>query len=195
MERRVDLRIDRIGVDTMVIGIKPTGATRDFEDHIGGLDWSLRRLIDGQQTVTGRPFSFPLTVGKTWTADFIDPTTHGRQISAHHRNRYRVTGMEDVTTPAGTFHAYKIVVEGEIEAQFAAAASGVAAVTSTPTGATTVTHTDKSGPTTAHGTEYGELYYDPKVKYFVKTVEDEFNSENVRTSHNTQVLQSYTVAP
>ena len=71
----------------------------------------------------------------------------------------------------------------------------MAAVTSTPTGATTVTHTDKSGPTTAHGTEYGELYYSPKVQYFVKTVEDEFNSENVRTSHNVQTLQSYTVAP
>ncbi len=195
VERRVDLRIDRIGVDTMVIGIKPSGATRAFEDHIGGLDWSLRRLIDGQQTVTGRPMSFPLSVGKTWTADYLDPSTHGRQLSAHFKTRYRVTGMEDVTVPAGTFHAYKIVAEGEIEARMAPMAAGVAAVTATPDGATTVTHTDKSGPSVVHATSYEEIFYDPKVKYFVKTVEDQFNSENVRTSHRTDVLQSYAVKP
>ena len=194
-ERRVDLRIDRVGAETMVVGIKPSGAPRDFEDHLSGLDWSQRRLLNGQQTVTGRPFAFPMFVGKTWTAEFTDPTVRGRQTSTHTKTSYRVAGLEDVTTPAGVFHAYKVVAEGTLEAQMSAAAGGVSGVTATPSGATTVTHVDRSGPTTAHATTYEELFYDPKVKYFVKTVEEQYDSNNVRVSRMTQTLQGFKVAP
>ena len=58
-DRRVDLRIDRLGIETMVVGIKPSGATRDFEDHITGLDWSQRRLIDGQRRSPAVRSRFP----------------------------------------------------------------------------------------------------------------------------------------
>ena len=194
-DQRLDLRIERVGADTMVVGVKPMGSPRDFEDNIVGLDWSKRRLVDGRQTVTGRPLTFPMTIGKTWSTDYVDPTPHGRQLSAHFTTRYRVVGMEDVTTPAGSFHAYKVVGEGGIEAQFAPAAGAVSAVTATPTGATTVTHLDKAAASVEHATTYEEFFYDPKVKYFVKSVEEQYNKENVRTSRITQTLQAYTVKP
>ena len=150
--------------------------------------------MDGQQTVTGRPFAFPMSVGKTWTADFVDPTVHGRQTSTHVRTSYRVAGLEDVTTPAGVFHAYKVVAEGTLEAQLSAASTGVGGVTTTPSGATTVTHVDRSGPTTLHATTYEEFFYDPRVKYFVKSLEEQYDSNNVRVSRMTQKLKSFKVA-
>ena len=134
-------------------------------------------------------------VGKTWTADYVDPIPHGRQTSAHFKTTYRVTGLEDVTTPAGAFHAYKIVAEGAGEGQMMAATGGVAGVSSDATGASTVTHVDRSGPRTVHVTTYDEFFYDPRAKYFVKSVEEQYDSNNVRTSRMTQTLQAFKVAP
>ena len=48
-----------------------------------GLDLSQRRLLDGQETVTGQPYPFPLIAGESWTVDYTNPNRSGRQTSAH----------------------------------------------------------------------------------------------------------------
>jgi hypothetical protein len=82
-QQRIDLTVDRVDSETMVIGIKADGAPTSFQDHVAGLDWSQRRMVNGQQTTTGRPFTFPLTVGSTWSADYDEPRPQGIQVSAH----------------------------------------------------------------------------------------------------------------
>ena len=55
------------------------------------------------------PFSFPLSVGKTW--DVVYDRAFG-SVWAHLERHYRVVGWEDVTVPAGRFHALKVVMDG-----------------------------------------------------------------------------------
>lgn len=189
--QRLDFKVEHAGGDTMVVGVKLDGAPVDFEDHAMGVDWSQRRTIDGKQTITGRPLSFPLTVGKSWTSDYVDPTRHGLQTSAEHHDTYKVTGWEDVTTPAGTFHALKIESDDKVRAQMSGANAAVAGAVATSDGSTIVAHSGHSEPKTAYAEFFSTFYYAPEVKYWVKMVEEDFNSESVRTSKQTDMLVSY----
>ena len=190
-EQRVDLAIDRVSSDTMLVGIKRDGAPTAFQDHISGLDWSQRRMVDGKETVTGRPFSFPLKVGDTWTADYAEPTPHGLQTYAHFQTTYKVVGWEDVTVPAGTFHALKIEANGTADGRINIPASAASAAVATPGGATTMAHTQRAQSGVLRMITYGEFYYVPEVKYYVKSVEEQYNGENVRTRRDTWALVSF----
>ncbi|MHB8286327.1 MAG: hypothetical protein ACYDD1_16860 [Caulobacteraceae bacterium] len=189
--QRLDFKMEHVGGDTAVLGIKLDGSPVDFEDHVMGSDWSQRRLIDGKQTVTGRPFAFPMAIGKSWTSDYVDPTRHGLQTSVDHRVTYKVTGWEDVTTPAGSFHALKIESDDKMKAQLMAANGAVAGAVATSDGSTVVAHSDRSGPRTIYGEAFSTFYYAPEVKYWVKTITEDFNSESVRTRKQTDTLVAY----
>lgn len=190
-DQHLDLKVEHVGVDTMVVGIKLEGSPTDFEDHLMGADWSQRRLIDGKQTTTGRPFAFPLEIGKTWSSDYVDPTRYGLQVSAQHHVTYKVTGWEDVTTPAGTFHTMKIESDDQVKADFIAASAAVGGAVATADGATVVTKTNNAGPHTEYDEVFSTFYYAPEVKYWVKSVNDTFNTNNIRISRRTDLLLSF----
>jgi hypothetical protein len=86
-QQRLDLAVERVSDDSMVIGVKPDGAPRAFEDHMMGADWSQSRIFDSRQTVIGRPFVFPLKIGDSWTVDYDDPTHQGVRTFAHGAGR------------------------------------------------------------------------------------------------------------
>ena len=53
---------------------------------------------------------FPLSVGQKWNHDYRTKIVGTRDLHAR-RVEFQVLGVEDVTTPAGTFRAFKIVKE------------------------------------------------------------------------------------
>lgn len=53
-------------------------------------------------------FNFPLTVGKTWTADH--ELTVGASTRMPMKTSWKVEAYEDVTVPAGTFKAWRLVM-------------------------------------------------------------------------------------
>ncbi len=55
----------------------------------------------------GRNLDFPLTIGKTWTLDYKGRYIGGSTLVAR-KITYEVKGVEQVTTPAGTFRAFKL---------------------------------------------------------------------------------------
>jgi len=61
------------------------------------------------------PFSWPLWAGKSWglTYSYAD-LEHGRAWPPA-KARIQVAALEDVTVPAGTFHAFRIELEGGID--------------------------------------------------------------------------------
>jgi len=144
-DQRFDFKVESVGVDTMVVGIKLDGALGDFEAQLIGADWSQRRLVDGEQTTTGRPFSFPLSIGKTWTSDYVDLNQHGLQVSAQHHDTYTVVGWEDMTTPAGTFHAIKITADDNVKGQFMASSATVGGAVATSDGSSVVARSGRTG--------------------------------------------------
>ena len=191
---RLDEIIERVGDDTMVVGIKRDGAPTGFEDHVVGRDWSQRRIVDGEQTTTVRPFSYPLRVGKTWSVEFRDPTRRGQQLSAHVRRTYTVVGWRDVTVPAGTFRALEVqakgIDEGVIEVPNVAA-SGVA---TEPGEGSAFSTMRRGGRGTLTRATYTELYYVPAVKDYVESTEEQYTPDNVLVSRTTEKLVSFTSA-
>jgi len=193
-QRRVDLKVDRISADTMLVGLKLDGAPTAFMDHMIGSDWSQTRLVDGKQTLSGRPFAFPLSVGKTWVVDFFDTNPHGLQKTTREHTLYKVIGWESVTVPAGTFRALKIEGDGTLQAEMAPSATVVNAAGASPSDGTAITQVKRLPARTVTVTRHEELYYAPQVKYWVKHVEEQYDSENVRTKRDTDTLVSFTPA-
>lgn len=191
LDRRVALRIERVDADHMLVGIKEDGAPGNFQDHMTGLDWSISRIIAGKQTIVARPFPFPLAVGKSWTVDYTDPQPHGRQQSIRSHVTYHVVGWEDVTVSAGTFHALKIETSGETESRLSGGASQT--IVASPAGAA-VSSTAGSGPTTVDQTSHNLLYYAPEAGYFVKTVREDYDANNVLIERETEELVSRSTA-
>jgi len=193
-ERRLDMTTERVDDSGMVVGIKPYRAPVGYQDRIEGLDWSETALLDGVQATTHRPLSFPLTVGKTWTVDFVDPRRHGLQISIHNRTTFKVVGWEQVVVPAGSFRALKVEGRAKLDALMAPSAAVVngGVVSSSDSSLVTRTASSPGGP--VHATQFEEYFYVPEVKWFVKAVQEQYNSDNVRTHRETRTLVSFTPA-
>lgn len=170
-QSRTDVIIDRVDDDTMTVGGKIDGAPTNYTDSIVGLDWSKRVTIDGKQVVTTRPLSFPLTVGSTWSSDYDLPPA-GNQKNTHFHGTYKVVGWEDVTVPAGTFHALKVEEHGTGDAVVQIPAIAVSAAASTGPGANGLTHVQRASTRILHVTTYSEVYYVPDIKYWVKNVQE-----------------------
>jgi len=190
-EQRLDLTVERVNDSTMVVGIKRDGAPTAPEDHIVGADWSQRHLVNGADTATTRPFTFPMKVGDGWTVDFVDSTLRGAQTSDHVHRTYKVVGWENVTVPAGTYHALKIEADGVDTATLQVPALAVGGAVAGAGGATSIVHTQRGGPSSLTRRTYAEFYYVPEVKNYVKSIEEQYTSDNIRVSRETRTMISY----
>ena len=193
-ETQFDMVVERLDDTTMIVGIKHDGASAALEDHIVGADWSLSRLIDGRQTVTAEPLEFPMGVGRKWTVDYVDPTRRGNQSSFHVHRTYSVVGWSDVDVPAGHFHAMKIIADGVDEAMIATPASAGSSVVASPGGTASMSHAQRAGIGKLVRTTHGEFYYVPAIRYWVKSIEEQYNTDNIRVSSQTRSLISFTPA-
>lgn len=194
-QRRLDYVIERLEGDTMLVGIKADGSPTAFQDHEVGTDWSQRRLVDGQDAVTTRPLTFPMSVGQSWSIDYVDSTRRGAQTSNHVHRTYTVVGWEDVTVPAGTFHAIKVIAKGVDKATLQIASTAVAGAVVGSGGATSVAHTQHGGTGELTRATYAEFYYVPELRNLVKSVEEQYTPDEVRVIRQTQALVSYKAAP
>ena len=190
-ERRQTYTIERVGSANVLLGVKLENSPAPAEEHLIGPDWSILKNFNGEQVTTAKPLSFPLTVGKSWTIEFTDPTPAGRVKSTHYRDTYTVIGWEDVEVPAGKFHALKIEDNGTWKAELAPAAGVASQAATTQGGSTIVMHSQAAAAGTIFGQNYKALYYVPELKHFAKTVEETFNGQNVRTRRVTNELELF----
>jgi hypothetical protein len=102
------------------------GAAFDPKTHanLANLD------VEGKATMVFDPpvgYQWPLQVGKTWTSKHTVTTpATGRSVPLE--VNWKVEAWEDVTVPAGTFKAYKVVTTnnfGEVETRWTTPAAGV----------------------------------------------------------------------
>jgi hypothetical protein len=189
--QQIDIAIERTDGNTMLVGLKRDGAPGAYEDHVVGTDWSQRRVVDGQEVPTTRPFAFPMKIGQSWTVDFADPTRRGLQTSLHVHRTYKVTGWEDVTVPAGTFHAIKVEASGSSEGVVVTPAAAVGGVAASPLGGSTFTHSQPGGTASRTVRDVEQIYYVPEVKNYVKSVEEQYNGDDVLVTRNTRMMVSY----
>lgn len=102
-----------------------------------------------------------------------------------------MVGWEDETVPAGAFHTLKIEANGTAEGRVATAASVVSGAVANSSGATTISHVERPHAGVVHVITYAAFYYAPEIKYFVKSIDEQYNSDNVRTSRDTWALVSF----
>ncbi len=190
-QRRLDLKIERSDADTILVGLKRDGAPGNYEDHLVGSDWSIRRVLNGQDAPTARPFAFPLTVGQTWTVDFTDPTVRGSQTSLHVHRTYKAVGWQDVTVAAGTFHAIKVESSGIDQGTFAVPNAVAGSAVSSAEGGATVTRSQRGGLRLLTTKYHSDMYYVPTVKNYVKSVEEQYSTDDVLVSRQTRALVSF----
>ena len=190
-QNRIDVIIERVDSDMMVVGGKIDGSPANYTDSMVGLDWSKRVTIDGNQVVTTRPFSFPLSVGSTWSTDYSSPSPVGIQKTARFHSTYKVIGWEDITVPAGSFRALKVEAHGTGEAVDQIPGVALGAAVSNGSGATGVTHIQRPAIRNVHITTYGAAYYVPEIKYWVKNIQEQYNDNNVLLRRDTQALVSF----
>ncbi len=190
--QRVALVVERIDSDAMLLGVTLDGGRTSH--NLVGLDWSHRGAANGRESVTGRPLSFPLAIGQTWTANYTTPLIHARPGFARVRTTYTAADWEEVSTPAGVFRALKVDARGTIETHLASATLAL------DPGRTSkreqkAPHIRQSGQPIVQAVEHDAFYYAPRLKAFAKIVEEQFNEQAVRTSRDTQVLVSFTTPP
>jgi hypothetical protein len=189
-EKRVDLVVERLDEDSMTIGIKQDGSPNSYEDHLIGLDWSQRHIVDGEEVVTVRPFKFPMHVGQSWTIDYEDTTRRGNQLSVHVHRTFKVVGWQDVTVPAGTFHVLKVVAKGTDTGRIEIPTTAAGGAMAGSGGAVTMSGVHRGGIRTLVTEHRSELYYAPSVKSEVKSIEEQYNTDDVRVFRHTRELVS-----
>jgi hypothetical protein len=189
-QRLEDMVVERLGNGTMVVGLKPDGSLGGFEDHVAGADWSQRRVAYGEEMVTTRPLTFPLRVGKSWTVDYTDTKRRGAQLSDHVHRTCTVVGWGDVPVPAGTFRAIKVQANGVDEAIIDVPTTAVGAAAVQGGAAMSTTRTQRGALGRLTRATYAEFYYVPQTKNFVKAIEEQYDTGNVRV-RSTMVLVSF----
>ncbi len=121
----------------------------------------------------------------------MEPTPQGRQTFAHFHETYRVVGWETVTVPAGVFRALKIEENGMADARIASPATATSAAVATPSGGATMAMTQRAHEGVVRVITYAAFYYVPGIKYYVKSVQEQYDSDNVRMSRDTDALVSF----
>lgn len=192
-ESRITISLQRVGSDRIV-----TNQIDDaFPDRVGsrmyGLDWTFRRSVNGKETIVLEPLSFPLDVGKTWTVKYEEANPNPqklREIDVHH---YKVIGWEDISVPAGKFHALKIESKGSWTADLMphlvnnALASRQGNVTALSTERLLTLSKRVSGD------YYEAFWYVPAIKRWVKSTEENYSSNGELASVTSTELESYTI--
>jgi len=193
-QTHVEATVEHAGAGGIATSQKQVGSTMPPTEHLAGADWSRSRNLGGHETVVNRPMAFPLSVGKTWEVEYTEANPNRQHTSEHIRTNYKVVGWEDVTVPAGNFHALKIEADGTWSAAIAPALTAGAGARVDAEGSTTVTQTHRIRAGVVSGRLYKAFWYVPTVKRWVKSVEEYYDSNDTRTSRFAEELESYKVA-
>jgi hypothetical protein len=189
-QKNISLVVDHLQHDAVAVDEKLDGSPQPPIEKMMGLDWSYSHDVNGKEQVVKRPASFPMEPGKKWTLEYTQLNPNPQHSSETIHCDYVVTGWEDVDVPAGHFKALKVECDGHWSAEVAAAVTGGSQAVATASGVATVSQTHRIVPHSVEGRLYDAYWYVPSQKYFVKQVEDSYNTQGVRTEHITQELVS-----
>jgi hypothetical protein len=185
----------RNSASTMLIQNKEVDSPNPPREFLIGSDWSSFRSLSGKETVVHRPYTFPMSVGKTWDLEFTDDHPGNKSHKSETRRlKYRVVGWEDVEVPAGKFKALKIEAEGSWSGEIAPQTTASSASRAGEQGTTAVQQTVNVKEETVTGRLYQAYWYAPEVKREVKSVEENYDTNGVRNLRFTNDLESYKVA-
>ena len=190
-QTRDQISVQRTTSDHIYVETQQSGTTQAPRELIMDADWSRSRSGNGTETVVNRPLAFPLTVGKTWTIKYSESHPNPQHASEAYDTRYKVVGPETVTVTGGKFDAIKIEAEGTWKAQAAPGQSVTSGVSRNAGGSTIVMQSHNNGTAEGTGKTYKAFWYVPAVGRWVKSVEEYYDTNGVRTARYSNELASY----
>lgn len=188
-----DLTVSHTTSSSIYYTTQASGSTQTPKEAYAGSDWSRLRSVDSKETVVNKPFSFPLTPGKTWNVQYTEQ--HPNKIHTYEQidDKYKVVGFETVEVPAGKFQAIKVEAEGQWTAEMAPVNTVVQGAQAAPNTTTMFTQVNKNSPVTATGRTYKAFWYVPETKRWVKSIEEYYGGNGVRNARYTEELTSFKV--
>jgi hypothetical protein len=175
----------------LLVSIRDLNSGGSGREQLFGLDWSRFRSVNGAETVVNQPLAFPLAPNKAWTIAFTERNPDPKHVSQTVTLPYRATGWEEVTAPAGTFHAVKIEVNGTWVAETAPQVFDKAIVGRNGSLAEGMTNRSVIAGKVFNGRIYKAFWYAPEVKRWVRSIEEWYSSDGARTESVTSELESY----
>jgi hypothetical protein len=177
-----DIVLARVTATTLYYTQRVSGGSGPALDQLAGADWSRVQTVDGKEVVVNRPLAFPLTPGKHWTVEYNRQHPTPTHALEQWSSRYTVVGTEDVTVPAGVFHAIKIEAEGNWLTELEPSALREASAAS-------------AAPRRIGGRTYKAFWYAPEVKRWVRAVEEYYDSTGARASRFSSELTAWSLQP
>ncbi|MBK1821568.1 hypothetical protein [Burkholderia orbicola] len=190
-QTRDEITVQRTTPGHIYVESRQSGATQAPHEMIVDADWSRARSINGTETVVNRPLAFPLTIGKTWTIQYSESHPNPQHASEAYDTHYKVVGHETVTVTGGKFDAIKIEAEGSWKAQSAPGQSITSGVSRNAGGSTIVVQSRNNGTAEGTGKTYKAFWYVPAVGRWVKSVEEYYDTNGMRTARYSDELASY----
>ncbi|MEN2675107.1 hypothetical protein [Herbaspirillum huttiense] len=188
--KKWDVAIVRSGSKTMVISAKAEDSNLPPKELLRNADWAVVQNINGKNTVTNRPYDFPLKPGKTWKVEYDTANPDARTKVQHITKNYTVLGWVDIKVPAGTYHAIKVEMEGEWSKEFnPTAAVATSTVTSTQAGSVAISASrNASTQQSASGRMYDAFRYVPELKTHVKLITENYQAGGALNKRVTEEL-------
>jgi len=189
-----DFSVDHVDATTIFLSAKPSGSQQAPIEQLAGADWSRSRDINGKQEVINRPFAFPLEVGKKWEVKYTEANPNRQHQSESVQTTYTVVGWEDIQVPAGKFKALKVEADGNWTAVLAPMNQMATQAVNSTSGSAVLMQNNRVAARTTSGRIYKAFWYVPGVKRFVKSVEEYYGSNGIRSERLTSELISNKVS-
>jgi hypothetical protein len=189
----VTVSVMRIGSDSVVVTEKTDVNPDRVQSMMLGLDWSRRRSVNGQEITVNQPFSFPLDVGKTWRLEYTEQNPSPQKLRETDTLPYKVVGWEEVTVPAGKFRALKIESDGRWTADVPPRVLNGALVARQGSVVSQTTESRVVQGVRVSGRYYKCSWYVPEVKRWVKSTEENYNSNGSLNEVVMDELESFDV--
>jgi hypothetical protein len=189
----VTVSVMRVGSDSVVVSEKTDANPDRVQSMMLGLDWSRRRSVNGQEITVNQPFSFPLDVGKTWRLEYTEQNPNPQKLRETDTLPYKVVGWEEVTVPAGKFRALKIESDGRWMADVPPRVLNGALVARQGSVVSQTTESRVAQGVRVSGRYYKCFWYVPEVKRWVKSTEENYNSNGSLSEVVTDELENFDV--
>jgi hypothetical protein len=170
------------------------GPNQPSREQVAGVDWSRLRTIEGKEVTVNRPLAFPLSSDSHWEVRYSEPHPNKQHRLESFATQYSVSGTETVDVGAGRFEAIKIEAEGTWTAELEPAQVVVQGVQNTQGETQMFTDSKRVTTQTTSGRLYKAFWYVPAIKRWVKSVEEYYSSNGVRTERYLSELESVTLA-
>jgi hypothetical protein len=194
-EELVTSEVTRVGGNDFSVARRLKTSNSLAKEKMEYKDWSATVNTNGTIMLLAQKFKFPLSQGKTWgvEAKINDPEPKIKLRKVVHN--YKVVAIEDVTVPAGVFHAYRIDDEGTLYQEYnpTAATSKAESAATTQGAAVLVQNHSSSTPSPTIQKFSNSYWYAPEVKRDVKFIEDLYTTTGALINRTAFELLSYKV--